>query len=398
MRLVFDFETTGAQRNKGHPFDYRNKACVVGFRNIDSGEKYVFKLEYDDTPYGEAVSEIQNLLDRTSLLIGFNTKFDLHWLARYGHHLGKTTKVFDCSVAWFILDGQRTRYPSLNLVASHYGVEQKLDIVKTEYWDRGLDTDQVPYDILVEYLEQDLVVTELVYKKIEQQLKESSYEMNKLVGVTMYDLVTLQDIEWNGLLYNKKKSLKKGDDIQEEIQQIDNTLKNIFGADWLNINSGDHLSAVLYGGTINIPYKEDYIFVYKDGRETTKTRNTTKPVSFRGLFKPLEGTELAKDGFYRTDVGTLTTLNEKARGEAAQVLELLLYRSKIEKQRGTYYHGFPKKIEELNWEDDIIHSNFNQVVAVSGRLSSDKPNVQNLEGGVKECIISRFSIRRNKND
>lgn len=398
MRLVFDFEATGAQRNRAHPFDHRNKACNVGFRNIDTGETYVFKLEYDESPYGSALKEIQKLLDGCRLLIGFNAKFDAHWLRRYALSLGLTTKLFDCSVAWFILNNQRTRYPSLDLVANSYGLETKLNIVKTEYWDVGLDTDQVPYNILEEYLRQDLVVTEQVYLAIEREIKQQSYEMQKLIAVSMYDLIVLEDIEWNGLLYNKKKSIEKGNELQTRIKEIDEKLRRYFNADWLNINSGDHLSAVLYGGTVHLPCKEDYIFTYKDGRQAVKQRNSTKPINFKGLFKPLEGTELAKGGVYQTDVGTLIALNEKAKGEATKVLDLLLFRSKIEQQRSTYYHGFPKKIEQFNWEDDVLHSNFNQVVAVSGRLSSDKPNVQNLEGDVKECIVSKFSVRRNKND
>ena len=46
-RWIFDYEATGAQRNHAHPYDYRNVACNVGFKNIDTGEVKIWKIEYD---------------------------------------------------------------------------------------------------------------------------------------------------------------------------------------------------------------------------------------------------------------------------------------------------------------------------------------------------------------
>jgi DNA polymerase I-like protein with 3'-5' exonuclease and polymerase domains len=389
-RWVFDFEATGAQRNHAHVYDKRNKACNVGFRNIDTGEVHIFKLEYDNEPYGKALQQIRELLADSTLLVGFNLKYDLSWLRRYGLVIPMETRLFDCQLAWYILTYQQNQYPSLDQVAEHYGVEKKLDIVKTEFWDKGLDTDQVPYNILSEYLEQDLLVTEGVYRNILTALSESSYKMNKLISVSMQDLRVLQDTEQNGLLINLEKSVKKGDDIVVQISQIDDWLRKVFDAPWFNPNSGDHLSVLLYGGKLKFIENEDYIFSYKDGRTAPKTRKVEVYKSFTGMFKPLEGSELAKEGFYATNEPTLTSLLEKAKGDYKGVLTTILQRAKLEKRRGTYYHGYPKRIIEMGWDDNIMHSNFNQCVAVSGRLSSTKPNVQNIEDQVKEIFISRF--------
>lgn len=390
MKLIFDIETTGAQRNRGHPFDYRNKICNVGFKDIDTGEIYVYKIEYDEDPYGEHLRTIQKLLDECTCLIGFNSKFDCHWLRRYGLRINDNCRIFDCQLVWFILTFQQFMYPSLDKVAEWYGLSKKFDKVKIEYWEKGLDTNQVPYDILLEYLIQDLNVTEQVYLKVQEELEKQTFEMKRLTSVSLQDLKVLEDIEWNGLLFNKNKSITKGNQIQREIEEIDKTIREIFKVDWLNINSGDHLSVILYGGTIDIDSKEQYIFTYKDGRQAEKTRNIKLPFTFKGIFKPLEGTTLAKAGFYSTKVDTLKVLNETARGEGKKILDMLLHRSRIEQQRSMYYHGFPNKASEMNWTDDIIHTNINQCVAVSGRTSSSSPNVQNLEKKVKEIIITRF--------
>lgn len=390
MKIVFDVEATGAQRNKAHPWDYRNVACNLGMKNLGTGEIKIWKIEYNEEPYGQALREIQQWLNSATVLIGFNIKYDIHWLSRYSLTLGDSCRVFDCQLAYYILTNQQHQYPSLDGVAEYYGVEKKLDVVKTEYWDRGLDTDEVPYEILSEYLEQDLVVTSQVYERLNEDVLKASKEMQQLIKMSNLDLVVLQDIEKNGLLLDLQKSIKKGNEIVEEIDVIDSRLRRISGADWFNPNSGDHLSAFLYGGTIKRVVKEEYEFVYKDGRKAIKLRNTEKPFIFTGLFKPLEGSELAKEGFYATNEGTLTAISRTAKGEYKEILNLLLHRAKIEKLRGTYYHGYPKRMEEMGWDDNVIHSSFNQCVAVSGRLSSTKPNIQNIADQVKEVFISRF--------
>jgi DNA polymerase I-like protein with 3'-5' exonuclease and polymerase domains len=290
-------------------------------------------------------------------------------------------------LAYFILTAQKNPYPSLNDVANFFGVETKLDVVKEEYWNKGIDTNKVPYDVLCEYLEQDLNVTAQVYEKLQEVVPET---MKTLIHVSMLDLLVLSDIESNGLLLDLNKSIIKGNEIVEKIGKIDSWLRKIFNAEWFNPNSGDHLSVFLYGGTLELDGKEDYLFTYKDGRTATKTRNVKVPFTVKGLFKPLDKTNLAKEGFYATNEPTLTALSKTVKGEYRKVLDVILSRAKLEKLRGTYYHGLPKRIDEMGWFDNVIHSNFNQCVAQSGRLSSTKPNVQNLAEEVKEVFITRF--------
>lgn len=391
MRCVFDVEATGAQRNHAHPYDLRNVACNIGFYNLDTKIKTIFKLEYDEEPYGETLQKIQTLLDECTILIGVNLKYDIAWLYRYRLDLHAKIRLYDCQLAWFIVTAQKNSYPSLDQMAEYYGLEKKLDVVKTEYWDLGLDTNEVPYDILCEYLAQDLEVTTNVYYKLQEE--PISPSMQQLIKMSMLDLLVLSDTERNGLLINLEKSIHKGNELIKRINAIDSWLRKIFGVDWFNPNSGDHLSIFLYGGTLELAGKETYIFTYKDGRTAEKTRNAKIPFTYKGLFKPLEKTELAKEGFYATNEPTLTALSKTAKGEHKKIIDVLLKRAKLEKLRGTYYHGYPKRIEEMGWTDNIMHSNFNQCVAQSGRLSSTKPNVQNIADEVKEIFISRWKIK-----
>ena len=182
MILIFDTECTGAQRNHAHPFDHRNVMCNLGVR-VD-GKNTIYKIEYDEDPYGEQLQEIKELFSRATLVVGFNCKYDLHWVNRYGIFLNSSCRIFDCQLAYYILDSQQTAYPSLAGVSEAFGLESKLDIVKTEYWDKGLDTNQVPYEILSEYLEQDLVVTEQVYHRLSDELNKTTESMSKLISVS----------------------------------------------------------------------------------------------------------------------------------------------------------------------------------------------------------------------
>ncbi|MCL5460173.1 DNA polymerase, partial [Loigolactobacillus coryniformis] len=82
----------------------------------------------------------------------------------------------------------------------------------TEYWDKGLDTNQVPYEILSEYLEQDLRTTAQVFFKLQCEIDRVSRDMTTCIRMAMLDLGILADIEQNGLLYDTDKSLQKGEE------------------------------------------------------------------------------------------------------------------------------------------------------------------------------------------
>lgn len=81
----------------------------------------------------------------------------------------------------------------------------------------------------------------------------------------------------------------------------------------------------------------------------------------------------------------------KAKGKAKQIIDASLRLSELSKLRGTYYEGIPNKFEEYGWEDNLVHGQLNQCVAVTGRLSSSNPNLQNNPSESKECFVSRYA-------
>ena len=108
--------------------------------------------------------------------------------------------------------------------------------------------------------------------------------------------------------------------------------------------------------------------IHKDAGEEFNV-NSTKQLR-EILFERLELTpqKKTKTG-YSTDAASL----EKLRGEHPIIEHLLDYRE-VEKLRSTYGEGLLAEVGE----GDRIRATFNQTVARTGRLSSDKPNLHNI--------------------
>lgn len=378
--LIVDVETTTS--NQGNPFDQSNKLVYVGT------SKGLYPFEYQDLPYKGSIDEVTKQLEEAKTLVGFNIKFDLHWLRRSGFDISDK-EVWDCQLAHFILNGQQDILPSLDQVAASWGLEQKLNIVKEEYWDKGIDTTEIPKEILEEYLQQDINLTHQVYLKQKEALKDKPIELQRLIQLHNLDLLVLEEIEYNGLLFNTNKSEELTNETLEELSELDGNLMGIHNCSAFNPNSTDHLSAFLYGGVIRLSHKVPAGF-FKSGAKAGQVKEKWEEykVVMPQRFKPLKGSELKKEGYYSTDEATLKAL--KGSEESLKVLELLLKRSTLEKRVSTYYKGIPELIKQLNWKENQIHGQLNQTIARTGRLTSSRPNLQNFDSEIKPLFLSRF--------
>lgn len=382
--LTLDVETTIS--NKGNPFDSTNKLVQVGLKS-GRDKTQVFNIEYTEEPYKDKLEEIQEIIDEHDYLVGFNIKFDLNWLARYGIHF-RTKKIWDTQLTDFMLDGQANPYPSLNRTCEKYGFEQKLDVVKEEYWSNGIDTTEVPEDILTEYLVKDVDLTFQVFMKQLGELKDNP-QLKKLVALHNADLLGLHEIETNGLLFNQKWSMELADGLEKEIKKLDGLLGDYHDFPSFNVGSNDHVSALLYGGIL--PYRvQEEDGHYKTGAKKgqVKFKWVNKEHTFERLVAPIKKSERAKEGFFKVNESTIRQL--KGRKKAKEVIEILLKRSELAKRFGTYYQGLPKLNKEMYWKYGFLHGNLNQCVASTGRLSSSKPNIQNFDGEIKSLFVTRY--------
>lgn len=381
MILALDCETQ--TYSKGSPYDSRNVMCNFGLYGIDYCN--TFRIEHGDLPYGKALAEGFEMIKKAEKIVLFNAKFDLSWMRKYGLDYTNLS-IWDCQLAHFIITNQTHPYPSLNEVASYYGLESKLDKI-AEYWENGVQTTDIPYEELDEYLRQDIKLTYEIYEKQQEHLKEMP-EKRRLLSLSMQDLIVLADIEWNGIKYDFILSEKKAEELSTNLKNIDEQIYEMFPIDGINWNSNDHLSAVLYGGLVKYPVREATQRVLKDGTVKHGERWGEAVVEMPRLVNPLPKTECAKEGYWKTSEDILRSL--KTKGKAKKLIDLVLERSIIDKELSTYALGLPKLYKERHYTGEIIHGNFNMTVARTGRLSSSSPNLQNLSKPIKECFISRY--------
>lgn len=140
----------------------------------------------------------------------------------------------------------------------------------------------------------------------------------------------LVDMETVGIAIDRPYLENMGEELRTELAQLERDIHEIAG-EAFNVNSTDQLAAVLYG-KLKLPI--------------LKKTGTGKP---------------------STDAKVLEKLDHP-------LVERLLRYRELEKLRSTYVDGYLPLIAA----DGRIHTRFNQMVAATGRLSSEEPNLQNI--------------------
>jgi len=117
-----------------------------------------------------------------------------------------------------------------------------------------------------------------------------------------------------------------------------------------------------------------------------KTFNLNSPTQLREILyteRGLSPGKKTKTGF-STDAATL----EKIRDQWPEFIDPLLRYREVEKLRSTYGEGLLGEVAL----DSRIHATFNQTVARTGRLSSDKPNLHNIPVRTDEGRVFRTAF------
>ena len=235
--VVLDVESTTSA--KGNPFNQANKLVTIQLKQGNAQPVVLSASQFH-----EAIP----ILENASCVIGFNLKFDLAWIRR---HLAYVPSViWDCQLAEFIISGQTQKYPSLQGACERYAVGHKIDIVKTEYWEKGIDTDQIPFEVLAESGTQDVNVTWEVFLKQKQLFLNELQPQFKLFRLQCNDLLVLQEMEHNGICYDTEGSLRTAEELERQVQELERKLYEFTGGTPINFDSRDHVSVLLYGGTI----------------------------------------------------------------------------------------------------------------------------------------------------
>ena len=363
--LTFDVEATGALRNKAKPNDPRNRCVLNSYRIYDFSSKSETLLnndtmEYDlSNNYLDEVQKFQDAANQCDMIIGMNIKYDMNWMRRYGISF-RGKRLWDIQSYHSATNGQMA-LPSLNDIATHWNLPVKLDIVKTQYWEQGKDTDEVPLDILIEYGSHDVWLTQQISLLQFKHFRSLTKNLQETIKIKMKDLGILFEMEWNGFKYDVEESKEHAKEVQARITAVVDSLNDlVFGdEDRISINYGSYIqrSCILYGGVLKYEEKEEYWFHYANPKKqpVIKTRKVIKERVFPRLCEPPKNSETESGKSFASNEAILKKIKTKDK-KVKEIVKLFLELANLNKLVNTYLLGLPEKIEEFGWfNDNIIH-------------------------------------------
>lgn len=161
--LTYDSETTMFKHKaECKPSERIGSAFCKPNRLVMHQLKWYNKPAVCLTP--DKIDKVRGDIHKAKLVVGYNIKFDLHWLRREGVDISNIS-VWDCQLAEWMLNRQNIRgQNSLKDACERRGLPTKLDIIEEEYWSKGVDTDEIPWDVLAEYGINDVNITEELFK------------------------------------------------------------------------------------------------------------------------------------------------------------------------------------------------------------------------------------------
>lgn len=279
--VVFDLETTVGTlaKRKASPFLQKNKIVAAGWKR-QYGEVHGLYdkdgLNPDDW--------FPKLLMGTKLLVGVNIKFDLLYIltrsdvayAAWMDWVEAGGNVWDGQLAEYLLRGQEQSAHMLSMdeMVVDYGGNTKVDEVKA-MWEAGIDTDEIPEDLLMRYLlgevkddgevvHGDIGNTELIF--LGQLAKARKRGHLKSIMLNMGSLLASVEMEKNGMAVDLQLGHTQAEKLKIECDKLREDMKMYIPEDLpceFNWGSGHHLSALIFGGAIK--YKQQTEILDDDG-------------------------------------------------------------------------------------------------------------------------------------
>jgi len=371
--LALDIETTG--------LDF-TEDCIVSMSFYYKGRNRFIPLHHPDTTHMSEkgfVEEVQGIIDRTDLLIVHNAQFEYMFLKKIGVNLDNVD-FFDTMYAEYLLTKQQATFPKLETLAIKYTDTEKMDIGLGE-----IPANEQDLDVLEEYNNKD---TEVTYKIYEKQIEQMSVKMYNLCIQHSNFSKVLGSMAYNGFKIDKEGLLSLNERIRNEIEIAKNELLSYLERH-INLKSPRQLSAALFGGTFQEDGHETVIKHYKKGDKEV-TRKCKVDVNLKGLGFSTKGLSKTKEGHYSVSDDVITQLKGASNKQKEFVQKYKAY-NKLK----TLYDKYLDKYEAFMKDTGLIHASFNQTVTETGRISSSKPNIQQVPRpddvcNVKELFISRY--------
>ncbi len=267
------------------------------------------------------------------MLACFDGKQDYRYLAEdlSGEKTAEalTNALFDCKIAAYLMNPLKNDYEIVDIANEYLGVTiqswseifGKTDLT-TAFQDKRTEC--------IRYYAQEVFTLYQTAPVLQETLGQSGMDVlfRELEMPLSY---VLYDMEKEGILVKKEELRLYGEALTGRITELENSIHEAAGEDF-NINSPKQLGEILFE-KLQLP----------GGKKT------------------------------KTGYSTAADVLEKLAPEYPIVGEILEYRG-LAKLKSTYADGLAAYIED----DNRIHTNFNQTITATGRLSSTEPNLQNV--------------------
>lgn len=277
MKTVIDIETTVVFTDKKvdpSPYHHGNKIVMFQYHIIDTGEKGCIVLNHKEKITREYNGyKIQEILDKTTVAIGHNLKFDFSWLYECGYKY--TGKFYDTMIVEYVFAKGLKLPLSLGESCERYGLSAKLDILK-DYLEQNINVDEIPLALLTEYGMADIQSTLELY--LHQKYLFGLELNNSMMPAIelMFDLLPVCiEMERNGCYIDTEAlSIVEAEYIEEKIR-LENVLNQmvaeVMGDTPVNLSSPDDLCKIVYSRQVDC--KDTWKRIFNLG---SNTRNSVK--------------------------------------------------------------------------------------------------------------------------
>ena len=275
--------------------------------------------------------------------VGHNLKFDIQIFRRADVKLAGVA--FDTMIASYVIDASRPSHKLDHLALALLGhrCTPLTDLIGPRSKKKVQKTfDQLPLDVAGPYAAEDADITLQLQVLFQPQLK--ALKLTRLFTETEMPLVeVLAELEWNGIRVDPDELQRQAKDLRARIEELKIRIQEESPRPF-NPDSPKQLATILF----NSP-------------------DDSEP----GLgLKPIKKTKTG----YSTDVEVLQKLSENP-DVITPVPALMVEYRNLTKLVNTYLTSL---VDAINPCTGRIHASFNQTVAVTGRLSSSDPNLQNI--------------------
>ena len=320
-----------------------SKPEYLSVKIIGKEEVYISKIDSESM-----LLDFKEILEDENIRkLSYDFKSDIYYMMKNG--IDFKAPYEDLTLAEYLIEPSSSKY-EIDKAARNY-LSRDLQSVE-EIFGKGKKKkklEEVDREILGNYIGMYMSVTEDLRNSLIEILEER--QMHELYyGVELPLLKVLASMEVEGFKVDSKYLEELGKKFDEELSELEELIYEDAGGEF-NINSPKQLGVILFE-KLELP-------VIKK----TKTG-------------------------YSTDAEVL----DKLTGSHEIIERILRYRT-IKKLSSTYIEGLLKLIGE----DGRIHSTFNQTIAVTGRISSIDPNLQNIPIRTEEGRLIRKAFVSNDN-